>query len=150
MGGVVGDIHKVGLKYTLSGGYHQRSLCAVDTPFVVQYSALRAGSLDTISTAGLSTGSRGDPAQRECALVASSHSTLPMSSRAIAESWTQSMASSDPGSDSDVPESFSLTLAKNSARSWNKALKQAHVDEKRKKRERGIEGRAEKAQKGRK
>ena len=59
------------------------------------------------------------------------------------------MASSDPGSDSDVPESFSLTLAKNSARSRNKALKQAHADEKRKKREknramdRGLKERAE-------
>ena len=50
------------------------------------------------------------------------------------------MASSDPGSGSDVPESFSLTLAeKKTAQSRDEALKQAHADEKRKKRERGIE-----------
>ena len=60
-----------------------------------------------------------------------------------------SMASSDPGSDSDVPESFSLTQAKKTAQSRNKALKQSHADEKRKKKERnrardrGLKERAE-------
>ena len=45
------------------------------------------------------------------------------------------MTSSDPGSDSDVPESLSLTQTKKSAQSQNKAWKQAHADEIRRKKE---------------
>ena len=76
-------------------GYDRRLLCAVDTPFVIQSSSLRAGSLDTAPTAGLSAGSRGDSARQVCAPVASSHSTLPISnSSAIAESWTRSTTDS--------------------------------------------------------
>ena len=59
------------------------------------------------------------------------------------------MASSDPGSDSDVPESFSDSGENKTAQSRNEALKQAHADEKRKKGEKsrardwGLKERAE-------
>lgn len=59
------------------------------------------------------------------------------------------MSSSDSGSDSDVPESFSLAQAKKSAQTQDKVLKQAQADEKHRKKEknrardRGLKERAE-------